>query len=100
MSDGPPIFDAPRTFPESNASHIAGDGNIDWTATVGRAHLESPRPLTRVAVTSNAALSSLRHAPTRVLVLTQKAVLYLFVDSVQPLFRALGLLLISRRLRL
>ena len=40
VSDGPPIFDAPRTFPESNASHIAGDGNIDWTATVGRAHLE------------------------------------------------------------
>jgi hypothetical protein len=50
VSDGPPIFDAPRTFPESNASHIARDGNIDWTATVGRAHLESPRPLTRVAV--------------------------------------------------
>jgi hypothetical protein len=33
------------------------------------------------------------------LVLTQKAVLYLCVDSVQPLFRALGLLLISRGLR-
>jgi hypothetical protein len=47
----------------------------------------------------HAALSSLRHASTRVLVLTQKAVLYLCVDSVQPLFRALGLLLISRGLR-
>jgi hypothetical protein len=48
----------------------------------------------------HAALSSLRHASTRVLVLTQKAVLYLCVDSVQPLFRALALLLISRGLRL
>jgi hypothetical protein len=48
----------------------------------------------------DALLASLRCAPARALVLTQKAVLYLCVDPVQPLFRALGLLLKSRGLRL
>jgi hypothetical protein len=48
----------------------------------------------------DALLASLRCAPARALVLTQKAVLYLCVDPVQPLFGALRLLLISRGLPL
>ena len=43
---------------------------------------------------------SLQRAGKRVLVLTQKAVLYVCVDSMQPLLGALGFLLISGGLRL
>jgi hypothetical protein len=54
---------------------------------------------TLVEVPKRLGLSSLRYTATR-FILTQKAVLDLAVDFVQPLLRALGLLLMRRDLRL
>jgi hypothetical protein len=75
--------------------------SLDTTAPAGKFMFQITGAFAefeRSMASARRCLASLRYDPTRVLVLTQKAVLCPCVNSLQPLFGALRLLLISRGL--